>query len=184
MTSELIAAFDAALWRTGWAVVRHEDDGGWAFVAGGAIGSGRKRGRDARAVALRDLLLATQKIMLYPSGPDVVVVEKPGKWARASWRSSQAAVEALANAQGVVMAIAGLWGVPCEELEVGVARQRVLGRSGANKDAVRFAIRALGFPILEMEDGTPDLDYCDAALLAVASRWDAGRLSRTQDQGT
>ena len=184
MAAEVIAAFDAALWRTGWAVVRHEDDGGFTFVAGGSIGSGRKTAKGARAVALRDLLLATQKIVLYPSEPDVVVVEKPGKWARASLRSSQAAVEALANAQGVVMAVAGLCGVPCEELEVGVARQRVLGRSGADKEAVRFAIRALGLPILEREDGTPDLDYCDAALLAVASRWDVGRLARTRSQGT
>jgi len=179
--SETIAGFDTALWRTGWAVLR-QDGRELAVLGGGSIGSGRKTGKGARSTALADLLVRTQ-IILGLHQPDVVVVEKPGKWARASWRSSQAAVEAMAEARGVVLAVAGQLGIPCEELEVGVARERVLGRSGADKEAVRFAIRALGLPILEREDGTPDLDYCDAALLAAALRWDACQVATTKSQG-
>ena len=179
---EVIAGFDTALWRTGWAVVCH-DGRDFAQVAGGGIGSARSLARGAKAQALGVLYAQTETI-LREHKPDVVVLEKPGKWARASWKSSQASVEAMAMARGVVMAAAWICGVPCEELDVGVARERVLGRSGADKEAVRYAIRALGFPILEREDGTPDLDYCDAALLAVASRWDSGRLSRTLAHGT
>jgi Holliday junction resolvasome RuvABC endonuclease subunit len=169
---EVIAGFDTALWRTGWAVVR-QDRRQYALLGGGGIGCGRKTGKDARASALAELLARTECI-LAANHPDIVVVEKPGKWARASWRSSQAAVEAMAEARGVVVAVAGGRGIPCEELEVGVARGRVLGSSGAGKERVVFAIRALGLPILELEDGTPDLDYCDAALLAVALRWEDG----------
>lgn len=180
--AETIAGFDTALWRTGWAVVRHEGRD-FAQVAGGGIGSARSLARGAKAQAL-GVLYAQTEIILREHKPDVVVLEKPGNWARASWKSSQASVEAMAMARGVVMAAAWVCGVRCEEMDVGVARERVLGRSGADKEAVRFAIRALGLPILEREDGTPDLDYCDAALLAVALRWDAGRACSTRSQGT
>ena len=182
MAAEVIAGFDTALWRTGWAVLR-QDGRAPALLGGGSIGSGRKTGKGARSTALAELLVSTD-IILGLHHPDVIVVEKPGKWARASLRSSQAAVEAMAEARGVVVALAGMRHIACEELDVGVARERVLGRSGADKEAVRFAIRALGLPILEREDGTPDLDYCDAALLAVALRWDAGSAWSTRSHGT
>ena len=41
----VVAAFDTALWRTGYAILEGSD-----LLAGGSIGSGRSQRRDARAV--------------------------------------------------------------------------------------------------------------------------------------
>jgi len=166
-----VLALDAALWCSGFAVLGDQDG---ELFTGGSI---RPRGKDrARALAF---LWRCVSCLCEAYQPTAIVVERPGNWARASTHSSQATVEALAQARGVVWAVAGQKGIPCHEMAVMEARGRVVcslpgwqvpaGRGGT-KEQAQFAVRALGYPTV-MKDGELDGDYADAALLGVAFRW-------------
>jgi len=158
-----VLALDAALWCSGFAVLGEHDG---ELFTGGSI---RPRGKDrARALAF---LWRCVSCLCDAYQPTAIVVERPGNWARASTHSSQATVEALAQARGVVWAVAGMKGIPCHEMAVMEARGRVVcsGRGGT-KEQAQFAVRALGYPMV-MKDGEVDGDYIDAVVLGLAHLW-------------
>jgi Holliday junction resolvasome RuvABC endonuclease subunit len=159
--STKVLALDAALWCSGFAVLGDRDG---ELFAGGSI---RPRGKDrARALAF---LWRCVSCLCEAYQPTAIVMERPGGWTRASAHSSQATVEALAQARGVVWAVAGQKGIPCHEMAVMEARSMVAGGAGT-KEQAQFAVRALGYPAV-MKDGELDGDYSDAVLLGVAYRW-------------
>jgi len=158
-----VLALDAALWCSGFAVLGDQDG---ELFTGGSI---RPRGKDrARALAF---LWRCVSCLCDAYRPTAIVVERPGGWARASTHSSQATIEALAQARGVVWAVAGQKGIPCHEMAVMEARGRVVcsGRGGT-KEQAQFAVRALGYPMV-MKDGEVDGDYVDAVVLGLAHLW-------------
>jgi Holliday junction resolvasome RuvABC endonuclease subunit len=161
-----VLALDAALWCSGFALL-HDGE----LFTGGSI---RPRGKDrARALAF---LWRCVSCLCEAYRPTAIVIERPGGWTRASNRSSQATVEALAQARGVVWAVAGMKGIPCHEMAVMEARGRVVcslpgwkvpaGRGGT-KEQAQFAVRALGYPMV-IKAGEVDGDYVDAVVLGLA----------------
>ena len=158
-----VLALDISLWCSGFALLIDQDG---ELFTGGSI---QPRGKDrARALAF---LWRCVSCLCDAYRPTAIVMERPGGWTRASAHSSQATVEALAQARGVVWAVAGQKGIPCHEMAVMEARGRVVcsGRGGT-KEQAQFAVRALGYPMV-MKDGEVDGDYVDAVVLGVAYRW-------------
>lgn len=155
-----VLALDAALWCTGFAVLGDSEE----LLCGGSI---RRPGRD-RAKALAHLYKCVA-CLCDAFHPEAIVMERPGGWARAARHSSQAAVEGMAEARGVVWAVAGNKAVACREMDVAEARRRGIGDGNANKDQALFAVKALGYPLV-LKAGEVDGDYVDAVILGLALR--------------
>lgn len=111
-------------------------------------------------------------------GPLIVVVERPGSWARGSPRSTQGTVEALAQARAAVHLAAVNRGRRSLEIDVNEARRLVLGQvsGGPGRRLTKELVRHL----LEQRGVDPELikdpDAADAAVIALAgwSLWKVG----------
>lgn len=88
-------------------------------------------------------------------------LERPGSWARGKQHSTQATVEALAEARGAVLVALAYDGIACHELTTDEAKCAVAGPR-ASKETVQKQLRLLG-----LYDGG-DSDIADAVVVALA----------------
>lgn len=169
----IVVGVDAAIRRSGWAIV--EDD---VVVSVGVIAGSAKLDRATRCGNLyreiSDVLNHLNRLKAIDLGegrpfPQVcVAIEKPGAWARSKERSTQIAVEALAMARASVMIAAERFKVPAVELIVDETRALVLGSQRPptrGSDVKAWVRRMLGLATGVDYD---DPDVADAVVVALA----------------
>ncbi len=154
-----VLGVDAALRRTGLALVRDDELVYWSSFASGT----------SRASTPARLTAITARIheAILELGPNLVVIEKPGRWARGKGNTSIETIEALAKARAAVEIAAAGEFVLTAEIPVNKARDLILGRpvypGGVKiKEIVRRAIELRTG--IEIEDA----DAADAAVVALA----------------
>lgn len=168
----IVVGVDAAIRRSGWAVV--EED---AVLSTGAIAGAAKLDRAGRCWHLyrgiADVLNVLNRRKADELGDNqplprvCVVLEKPGGWARSKERSTQIAVESLAMARASAMIAATRFALSVVELDVNETRSLVLGgtRAPRGEDVkawVRVTLR------LVTGVGYDDADVADAVVVALA----------------
>lgn len=160
----IVVGVDAAIRRSGWAVVA-----GDVVLDTGAIAGPSKLDRAGRCWLLNTgLATVFNEARRLNRGKVCVVLEKPGAWARSKQRSTQIAVESLAMARASAM-IAATWiDQPVVELVVDEARSLVLGspRPPARGSDVKAWVRQMLRLAIGQE--IADDDVADAIVVALA----------------
>lgn len=162
----VIIGIDAALARTGWAVLA--DD---VLVAHGLVVT---RPRDVEAARLWRLWKEIGEVIRrYRTGRTAVVIERPGAWVRGKERSNLRAIEALAAARAAVKIMAAWQECAAVDLDVNEARRLVLGQTSGGP----LRTKAWVVDLVELRFGVRvSHDEADAIVVAAAgySLWKCG----------
>ncbi|MBI2934641.1 MAG: crossover junction endodeoxyribonuclease RuvC [Chloroflexi bacterium] len=154
-----ILAFDAALWRTGWAVL---DDG--QLVESGVIG---RSGKD-RISQLGHIWLSTGELVLRWWHLDIVAIESSATWQRNGHDSGRTR-DALAQARAVIE-LGVTYASDCHivERDCHEVRETICGSRSASKSQVQENLRLRGYELPVMANGKTDPDIADAVCLGAA----------------
>lgn len=153
-----ILAFDAALWRTGWAVL---DDG--LLVGSGVI---TRVGRD-RILQLKHIWLAAGEIVLRWH-PCMVAIESSATWQRNGHDSGRTR-DALAQARAAIeLAVSYESFCLIVELDCHDVRKTICANRNASKQQVQENLRLRGYELPTMANGKTDPDIADAVALGAA----------------
>lgn len=171
----IVLGVDAALNKTGWARVQDDE-----VLATGLVASPAKSSLSTKLWTLYDALgHEVNECRRASVDGALVVVERPGRWARGKAASSQNTVERLAMARAAVILAAQWVDMRIVEIDVNEARELVLGQTHSGrpgfdpgKSWVRDILKLRGVRIELI--GNPDA--ADAAVVALAgySLWRAG----------
>lgn len=166
----IVLGVDAALNKSGLAICR-DDVITWTGIC---VMPARFPAPDKLGALYMEVGLALDADDLLGVGPLIVLVERPGAWARGSSRSTQGTVEALAQSRAAVHLAAVNRGRRSFEIDVNEARRLILGTLTlrGSKDVVRRLLKLRGVD----PELVKDPDCADAAVIALAgwSLWKAG----------
>ncbi len=154
-----VLGVDAALRKTGLALVRDDELVYYDSFSSGSERTPTPYRLHAISLKVRDLIDELK--------PDLIVIEKPGRWVRGKSNTSIETIEALAKSRAAIEIGAAILHIPTAEIHVNKARELILGAphypgNGRIKDAVRRAIR------LRTGIDIEDPDAADAAVIALA----------------
>lgn len=154
-----VLGVDAALRKIGFALVRDDELVYYDSFSSGSEKTPTPYRLHAISLKVRDLIDELT--------PDLIVIEKPGRWARGKGNTSIETIEALAKARAAIEIGATVLHTLTAEIPVNKARELIIGRPirpglGTIKDVVRRAIELRTGILIE------DPDAADAAVIALA----------------